>query len=242
MSLKSEPSGLSDSPSLREFMISFTFPLNAPTLMKRWLPTTMGRFLSFCFFRASFSLLSRMCFGNFFSTACKASPKHSSHFNLAPPTSNSRASKNATSPEKGGHTTKHWPPSLTSLTCQGETFSGSFPANCSLMAVQLCSAGTPLKETTAPPSCACAVFFLWWCCGFASSLGKAALPGRRTAEPSSLSSSLEPLSAAMTSSLLVRIAFILLQLKMRLISSHPSASPAIFSLKNLSCLRLSSLR
>mmetsp|Transcript_97821 Transcript_97821/g.281453 ORF Transcript_97821/g.281453 Transcript_97821/m.281453 type:complete len:263 (+) Transcript_97821:347-1135(+) len=242
MSLKSVPSGFKDSPSLREFKISLTFPRNAPTFTKRWLPTTMGRFRSFCFFRASFSRLSRMCFGKVLSVCWSVSPKHSSPFSFAPPISISTPSRSFKSPSKGGQTTKHWPLSFTSLTCQGATLSGNFSANFSLICIQLCSAGMLLKARMAPPSCACTEFFFWWCCGLASNFGSGALPGRRIAEPSSFISNFDAFKAAMTSSLVARMAFILLQLRTRLISSQPSAFDEIFSLKNLSCFRLSSLR
>mmetsp|Transcript_18783 Transcript_18783/g.37853 ORF Transcript_18783/g.37853 Transcript_18783/m.37853 type:complete len:263 (-) Transcript_18783:163-951(-) len=242
MSLKSVPSVFKVSPSLLEFMISLTLPRSAPMLTKRWLPTTIGRFRSFCFLRASFSRLSRMCFGNVLSVCWRRSPKQTSHFTFAPPSSSSTPSKSFRSPSKGGHTTKHWPLSFTSLTCQGATFSGNFSASFSLICIQLCSAGTLLKMTTAPPSWACKAFFLWCIWGLASNFGSAALPGRRTAEPSSFISSFDVFKAANTSSLLARMAFILLQLRIRLISSQPSLSAEIFSWKNLSCFKLSSLR
>mmetsp|Transcript_52646 Transcript_52646/g.160025 ORF Transcript_52646/g.160025 Transcript_52646/m.160025 type:complete len:243 (-) Transcript_52646:170-898(-) len=242
MSLKSVPSGFSASPSLREFKISFTFPRRAPMLTNRWLPTTIGRFRSFCCFRASFSRFSRMCLGRVFKVCCNRSPKHGSHLTVVPPSSSSKPSKNFRPPSKGGHRTKHSALSLTSLTCHGTTFSGNFSLSFSLTCIQLCSDGTPLKTTTAPPTWAVAAFFFWWCCGFASNAGRGALPGRRTAAPPSLSSNLEPARAATTSSRVARMAFILLHDRTRPMSSQPSLSEAIFSWKNLSCLRLSSLR
>mmetsp|Transcript_52650 Transcript_52650/g.160046 ORF Transcript_52650/g.160046 Transcript_52650/m.160046 type:complete len:243 (-) Transcript_52650:170-898(-) len=242
MSLKSVPSGFSASPSLREFKISFTFPRRAPMLTNRWLPTTIGRFRSFCCFRASFSRFSRMCLGRVFKVCCNRSPKHGSHLTVVPPSSSSKPSKNFRPPSKGGHRTKHSALSLTSLTCHGTTFSGNFSLSFSLTCIQLCSDGTPLKTTTAPPTWAVAAFFFWWCCGFASSAGSGALPGRRTAAPPSFISIFESFKAATTSSFVARMAFILLQLVMRPMSSQPSASAEIFSWKNLSCFKLSSLR
>merc|ERR1712085_193669 len=83
------------------------------------------------------------------------------------------------------------------------------------------------------------LLFFCACDGFASKAGKAALPGRRTAEPSALISILDSLRADTTSSLVAFMTFILLQLTIMLRSNQPSLSVAIFSWKNLSCFKFS---
>mmetsp|Transcript_44138 Transcript_44138/g.137464 ORF Transcript_44138/g.137464 Transcript_44138/m.137464 type:complete len:262 (+) Transcript_44138:367-1152(+) len=241
ISLKSEPSGFSCSPSLRELRISFTRPLRAATFTKRCVPTRIGRLRSFCLFRDSLSRLSLTCFGTSFSACCRSSPEQTSHFSFAPPTSIWSASRNVWSLSKGDVHTKHLPLSLTSLTCQICTLAGSFSFNFSFTCVQLCSSGTPVRTVMTPPSWAWALLFLG-CVGLASSLGSAALAGLRTALPPSLTSILDSLRASITSSLVARMACILLQLSTSVMSSHPSLSAEIFSLKNLSYLRFSSLR
>mmetsp|Transcript_80694 Transcript_80694/g.261528 ORF Transcript_80694/g.261528 Transcript_80694/m.261528 type:complete len:262 (-) Transcript_80694:187-972(-) len=241
ISLKSEPSGFSCSPSLRELRISFTRPLRAGTLTKRCVPTRMGRLRSFCLFLDSLSRLSRTCLGMSLRACCSSSPWQTSEVSLAPATSKESSSKNCMSPSKGETATMHWFLSLTSLTNQRFTFCGSFSLSLSLTCTQLCSSGMPLIAATTPPSCAWRELF-FWCMGLVSSFGSGALPGRRTAVPPSRTSIFESLRASTTSSRVALMVFILLQLRIRAMSSQPSLSAEIFSLKNLSYLRFSSLR
>mmetsp|Transcript_135773 Transcript_135773/g.378357 ORF Transcript_135773/g.378357 Transcript_135773/m.378357 type:complete len:207 (+) Transcript_135773:461-1081(+) len=152
ISLKSEPSVFSCSPSLRAFRISFTRPRNAATLTKRWVPTRIGRFRSFCLLRDSRSRLSRTCFGIIFSACCNASPWQTSPFSFAPPTSRTSSSKNFWSSSKGETATIHWFFSDTSLTNQMETFCGNFSLSFSLTCVQFCSAGMFWSAAMTPPS------------------------------------------------------------------------------------------
>mmetsp|Transcript_50768 Transcript_50768/g.145038 ORF Transcript_50768/g.145038 Transcript_50768/m.145038 type:complete len:220 (+) Transcript_50768:173-832(+) len=156
-SLKSEPSGFSCSPSLRELRISLTRPLSAATLTNFWVPTRMGRLRSFCRLRDSLSRLSRTCLGMSFRDCCSSSPWATSQATLAPPISSSNASKNCRSPSKGEAAMTHLFLSLTSLTNHSCAFwldSFSLAFTCSLTCVQLCSAGMFEKAATTPPSCA----------------------------------------------------------------------------------------
>mmetsp|Transcript_38594 Transcript_38594/g.115271 ORF Transcript_38594/g.115271 Transcript_38594/m.115271 type:complete len:296 (+) Transcript_38594:144-1031(+) len=241
ISLKSEPSGFSCSPSLREFRISLTRPLRAAMLRKRCVPTRIGRLRSFCLLRDSLSRLSLTCLGMSFSACCSKSPWQTSHFSLAPPISKFRSSKNCWSLSKGETAMKLRFLSLTSLTNQSCTFAGSFSLSFSFTCVQLCSSGIPERAAMTPPSWAWMLLF-FWCVGLASSLGSAALPGLRTAVPPSRTSIFDSLRASITSSLVARMACILLQLSTSCMSNHPSLSAEIFSLKNLSYRRFSSLR
>mmetsp|Transcript_71159 Transcript_71159/g.161649 ORF Transcript_71159/g.161649 Transcript_71159/m.161649 type:complete len:242 (-) Transcript_71159:214-939(-) len=241
MSLKSEPSGFSCSPSLRELRISLTRPRRAGTPTKRCVPRRIGLLRSFCLLRDSLSRFSRTCFGMSLRELWSSSPWQTSLLTLAPPTSRVSSSKNCWSFSKGETATMHWLLSVTSLTNQIWTFCGSFGLSASLTCIQLCSAGRPEIAATTPPSCAWTELF-FWCVGRASSAGSLAFPGRRTASPSSRTSIFDSLRASITSLFSARTAFILLQLRMSVISSQPSVFPAIFSWKNLSYLRFSSLR
>mmetsp|Transcript_25530 Transcript_25530/g.31124 ORF Transcript_25530/g.31124 Transcript_25530/m.31124 type:complete len:214 (-) Transcript_25530:29-670(-) len=211
------------------------------TLLKWQLPSLIGRFLSFCRFRDSRSRLSRMCLGMSFKAFCKTSPKHTSHFRVAPPSSMESCSKKVMSPSKGAQTMKHSCLSVTWLTCHKFTLPGNFSCTAALTWAHCCSSGRFLNIVTTPPSCAWKEFFLA-CVGLASNFGSAALAGRRRAELSSLISILESFKAVTTSSFVARMVFILLHCRIKVRSNHPSLFSAIFSWKNLSYLRFSSLK